>query len=127
MRLLLDTQVYLWYLEDSTKLPAAAKDRIAAAAEVYVSSASIWEASIKIGIGKLQADPEELVLGIEGSGFTELPISAAHAARVATLPRHHNDPFDRLLLAQAIEGPLALISSDAMLTEYTELVDLIKA
>lgn len=127
MRLLLDTQVYLWYLADSPKLPDSAKSQITMADEVYVSSASVWEACIKIGIGKLQAEPNDLVQGIEGSGFMELPITAEHAAAVAALPHHHRDPFDRLLIAQALAGPLVLLSSDSILTEYTDLAHLIKS
>jgi PIN domain nuclease of toxin-antitoxin system len=87
-------------------LSGQAKSKIANAAEVYVSSASIWEASIKAGIGKLDVDVDELVMQIEASGFRELPISARHAAAVRSLPGLHNDPFDRLLVAQAICEPL---------------------
>lgn len=125
MRILLDTQIYLWFLADSPRLPDAVKDQISGATEVYVSAASIWESCIKIGIGKLDADPSELLSGIEGSGFEELPVSAEDAAAVADLPPHHRDPFDRLLVAQAMAGPLILLSSDEILRRYTELVKLV--
>lgn len=125
MRLLLDTQIYLWFLVDSPRLPDSVKAQIAGASDVYISAASIWESCIKIGIGKLDAIPHELVEGIQGSGFEELPIAAEHAAAVADLPPHHRDPFDRLLVAQAMAGPLTLLSSDAILGQYTELVKLV--
>jgi PIN domain nuclease of toxin-antitoxin system len=122
VRYLLDTQVYLWYLADSRKLPAKARERIAAAEEVYVSAVSVWEAAIKIGIGKLEADIGLVAAGIAASGFRELPISARHAAAVAMLPPHHSDPFDRLLVAQAMHEPLHLFTSDSQLAPYTDLV-----
>jgi PIN domain nuclease of toxin-antitoxin system len=122
VRLLLDTQVYLWYLADSRKLSAKARSEITSAEEVFVSAASIWEAAVKVAIGKLDAVPDDLVAGIGASGFAELPVSARHAARVVTLPRHHRDPFDRLLVAQAIHEPLHLLTADAALQRYSELV-----
>lgn len=125
MRILLDTHVYLWWLQDHPKLSKAARDRIVAASEVYVSSASIWEAAIKAGIGKLHADVKQLVIEIENSGFLELPISARHAAAVALLPDIHRDPFDRILVAQALCEPLRLLTADGKLSGYSELVELI--
>ena len=124
MRLLLDTQIYLWYLADSPKLSKKARAQIAEADEVFVSAASIWEAAIKIGIGRLRAVPPDLVAGIAGSGFVELPVSAKHAAAVATLPTHHRDPFDRLLIAQAHGEPMRLLTADGLLTRYSDLVEL---
>jgi len=125
MRLLLDTHIYLWWLADHPSLSDQAKSKIANATEIYVSSASIWEASIKAGLGKLEVDIDELVLHIEASGFRELPISARHAATVRTLPALHNDPFDRLLVAQAVCEPLRLLTHDDKLKGYSELVDVI--
>lgn len=125
MRLLLDTHVYLWWLEDHPKLSAKARSQIIAAAEVYVSSASIWEASIKAAIGKLDVEVDELVAQIEGSGFQELPVSALHAAAVRRLPHIHQDPFDRLLVAQAISEPLKFLTHDDKLKDYSELVEVI--
>jgi PIN domain nuclease of toxin-antitoxin system len=121
VRLLLDTQVYLWYLADSRKLSAKARSEIASAEDVLVSAASIWEAAVKVAIGKLDAVPDDLV-AVGASGFSELPVSARHAARVVTLPRHHRDPFARLLVAQAIHEPLHLLTADAALRRYSELV-----
>jgi PIN domain nuclease of toxin-antitoxin system len=120
--LLLDTQIYLWYLADSRKLSRRARSDIAGAEDVFVSAASIWEAAIKAALGKLKASADDLAAGIDASGFLELPVSARHAARVATLPAHHRDPFDRLLVAQAIHEPLHLLTADAALRRYSELV-----
>ena len=122
MRLLLDTQIYLWFLADSTRLSKAARLKIKNADEVLVSAASIWEASIKAALGKLSADPAKLVEGIQASGFTELPIRSSHGALVATLPAHHRDPFDRMLVAQAMVEPAHLLTADSTLGQYSELV-----
>jgi PIN domain nuclease of toxin-antitoxin system len=122
VRLLLDTHVYLWYLADSRQLSRQARAEIDSAEEVFVSAASIWEAAVKTALGKLHVAVEGLVAGIGGSGFVELPVSARHAARVATLPQHHRDPFDRLLVAQAIHEPLHLLTADTALKRYSELV-----
>jgi len=122
MRLLLDTHVYLWAVTDDSRLGKAARKLILDAEDVFVSSASIWEASIKAGLGKLDADVDMLVAEIEASGFTELPVRAAHAALVRTLPDIHRDPFDRLLVAQALSEPLRLLTADGQLSKYTDLV-----
>ncbi|REG51891.1 PIN domain nuclease of toxin-antitoxin system [Paraburkholderia sp. BL6669N2] len=122
MRVLLDTHIYLWAVTDDPKLSAAARKIILDADEVFVSAASIWEASIKVGLGKLDADIDQLVAEIEASGFSELPVKAAHAAMVRNLPDVHRDPFDRILLAQAMAEPLRLISVDGHLSKYSELV-----
>jgi PIN domain nuclease of toxin-antitoxin system len=122
VRLLLDTQIYLWFLADSRKLSQKAKTEIGAADAVFVSAASIWEAAIKSAIGKLTVATADLVAGIAGSGFTELPVSAMHAARVAALPPHHRDPFDRLLVAQSLFEPLRLLTADPVLLGYSDLV-----
>ena len=126
MRILLDTHIYLWWLQDHPDLPPPARDRIVSASEVFVSSASIWEASIKARIGKLEADVGQLVREIPNSGFRELPISARHAAMAAQLPDIHRDPFDRMLVAQALCEPLRLLTADAILCQYSELVETIQ-
>jgi PIN domain nuclease of toxin-antitoxin system len=122
MRLLLDTHVYIWAVMDDRKLTKAARKLILDADDVFVSSASIWEASIKAGLGKLDADVNLLVSEIDASGFTELPVRAVHAAMVRDLPDIHRDPFDRLLVAQALLEPLRLMTSDGHLSKYTDLV-----
>ena len=123
MRILLDTHIYLWWLQDHDNLSKAARARIIAATDVYVSSASIWEASIKVGIGKLDVDIDQLVAEIDNSGFRELPVSARHAAMVTRLPDMHRDPFDRILVAQALCEPLRLLTADTILCGYSELVE----
>jgi len=122
MRVLLDTHIYLWWLEDSPELSNNARKMIEDAEKVFVSSASLWEAIIKIGIGKLQAVPAELVAGIRESGFEELPITSEHTLSVFNLANHHKDPFDRMLVAQAISEPLHFLTVDAILTSYSKLV-----
>lgn len=84
--------------------------------------ASIWEVVIKARLGKIDADPDELAAAIQPSGFLELPVGATHAAAVARLELHHNDPFDRLLIAQALAEPLKLVTADAVLAMYSDLV-----
>ena len=125
MRLLLDTQIYLWFLADSARLSKAAKLEIQRADDVFVSAASIWEASIKAALGKLAADPAKLVEGILASGFTEMPIQAAHGVLASALPPHHRDPFDRMLVAQAMAEPAHLLTADSTLGQYSELVRVI--
>ena len=122
MRLLLDTHIFLWAVAGSAVLKPATRRLIESASEVYVSAASLWEIAIKTRLGKLDADPHGLVAAIDQSGFIELPVRAAHAALVSELPLHHNDPFDRLLVAQARAEPLKLLTADAALAAYGELV-----
>jgi PIN domain nuclease of toxin-antitoxin system len=122
MRLLLDTHIFLWAVAGSRLLKPAARRAIQAADQVYVSAATIWEVTIKARLGKIKADPNELVAAIEASGFLELPVRAVHAAGVAGLPAHHNDPFDRILIAQAIAEPLRLLTADAGLARYSNIV-----
>ena len=123
MKLLLDTQIYLWVLDDSPRLSQRAREIIMAADQVLVSAATIWEAAIKIALGKLRVDPALLVAEIARSGFIELPILARHAAAVSALPMHHKDPFDRLLIAQALTEPARLLTADSVLQSYSELVE----
>ncbi|MBT9614337.1 MAG: type II toxin-antitoxin system VapC family toxin [Burkholderiales bacterium] len=125
MRLLLDTQIYLWFLADSARLSKAAKREIQDADDVFISAASIWEASIKAALGKLAVDPAKLVEGIQASGFTEMPIQAAHGVLASALPLHHRDPFDRMLVAQALAEPAHLLTADSLLSQYSELVHVI--
>ncbi|MFZ1083584.1 MAG: type II toxin-antitoxin system VapC family toxin [Terracidiphilus sp.] len=122
MRLLLDTHIFYWSFYERFRLPHKALDLINEAEEIFVSSASMWEIAINIRIGKLNADLEELLMHIDESGFQELPVFSRHAILVAKLPMHHTDPFDRLLIAQAISEPLHLLTVDAQLQPYSELV-----
>ncbi|MFA5171886.1 MAG: type II toxin-antitoxin system VapC family toxin [Sulfuriferula sp.] len=125
MRVLLDTHIYLWWLQDSPKLSTQGKEIIIAATEVYVSSASIWEAAIKSGIGKLDVNVDTLVDEIGKNGFQVLDITPKHAARIMQLPNIHRDPFDRMLLAQALSEPLKFLTADSLLAGYSDLVEVI--
>lgn len=122
MRLLLDTHVYLWVVVADPRLSAAARAAIDNAEQVFVSAASIWEIGIKSRLSKIDADPGELVAAIAQSGFAELPVRALHAAATTRLPLHHRDPFDRLLLAQAVTEPLRLLTADTLLARYGDMV-----
>jgi PIN domain nuclease of toxin-antitoxin system len=125
MRLLLDTHVFLWAVADSPSLMSEARRAIADADEVYVSAASIWEVAIKAGLGRIQVDMGQLVGAIGASGLVELPVTVAHAAFVSELPHHHRDPFARMLVAQAMTEPLVLLTGDATLRQYSDLVRLV--
>lgn len=118
MRLLLDTHIFLWIVTNDPRLSARARRLISAADERFVSSASIWEAAIKAGLGKLDIDVGKLVRSIGASGIRELPVRAVRGAAVRDLPHHHRDPFDRLLVAQARHEPLQLVTADALLARY---------
>jgi len=124
VRVLLDTHLLLWALSAPARLPAPAR-RLIQDADVYVSAASIWEISVKASLGKLRADPNEVLAALEPAGFLSLPIAGEHAARVASLPPVHRDPFDRLLIAQALVEPMRLISTDGALQGYGEIVTIV--
>jgi PIN domain nuclease of toxin-antitoxin system len=125
MRLLLDTHVYLWAVQGSASLKPRVRRMMEAAEQIYVSAASIWEIAIKARLGKIEASAVDLVNAIEASGFLELPVRAMHAVRVADLPPHHTDPFDRLLVSQAMTEPLRLLTVDTVLCQYSDLVTLV--
>jgi len=122
MRLLLDTHIFLWAMANDDRLPIEARTLMLAADEVNVSAASIWEIAIKVRIGKLKADAGYLAETIEAAGFVELPVTGRHAALVARLRHHHTDPFDRLLIAQAMAEPLLLLTVDTQLAAYSDIV-----
>ena len=122
MKILLDTHIYLWCLNDDKKLTKNARHLIIEADEVYVSTASIWEIAIKTQAGKLKIDLNALINEMTTCGFQQLPIIAEHALQLMTLPFHHRDPFDRMLIAQAISEPLRFLTADKSLTSYSELV-----
>jgi len=126
MRLLLDTHVFLWAIGASRSLKPATRRVMEEADQVYVSAASIWEIAIKTRLGKIAANTSDLVNAIGASGFLELPVRGMHAAGVAALPPHHTDPFDRLLIAQAMAEPLKLLTVDKVLGKYGDLVLLLE-
>jgi PIN domain nuclease of toxin-antitoxin system len=113
--LLLDTHTLLWWLADD--LPRAVAESIATADRVVVSAASIWEIEIKRSLGKLDA-PLELEEAIRASDFSLMSIEPHHATAAGRLPPHHRDPFDRMLVAQALEEHLVLVSNERALDAY---------
>jgi PIN domain nuclease of toxin-antitoxin system len=122
MRLLLDTHIFCWSFYEPQRISFETRELMNRAEEVFVSSASMWEVAIKVRLGKMDADPLELFDQIKANGFRELPVWSRHALLVAKLPMYHADPFDRLLIAQAISEPLHFVTVDAQLKQYSELV-----
>jgi PIN domain nuclease of toxin-antitoxin system len=119
VRLLLDTHAFLWWLADNPKLVESARSAISdPSSVVWISAVSIWEISIKKALGKLQIDSDDLVQEISDNGFIELPISALHAQAAGNLLRHHDDPFDRMLIAQAQTDELFLVTHDSAFEPY---------
>jgi PIN domain nuclease of toxin-antitoxin system len=115
VNLLLDTHTFLWW--DSGKLARSVIRRIQAAGDVYVSAASAWEIAIKASLGKIEAHASVAEASLD-YGFLPLAISLEHADAVRALPRHHRDPFDRILVAQAMTERLTLVSKDPLLGRY---------
>jgi PIN domain nuclease of toxin-antitoxin system len=123
VRILLDTHLLLWSLSQPSKLSASFRRKIDTA-EVYASAASIWEISIKSTLGKLDADPRVVLDAIEPAGFSLLAVSGEHAAQVTELPLLHKDPFDRMLVAQAMVEPMILLTNDEILRGYGSFIAL---
>ena len=118
MRLLLDTNALLWWLADEG-LAAQARDAIADPENlVVVSAVSAWEISIKKALGKLAA-PDDLEHQVQVGGFTPLPITIAHGVAAGKLARHHDDPFDRMLIAQALAEGLTVVTRDKRFSDYS--------
>ncbi len=119
MKVLLDTHVLLWWLADDKELGPQARDLIADPGnDILVSVVSLWEIVVKIRVGKLQGDVTEVSDAIERDGFTLLPVSLANLAELTVLPLHHRDPFDHLLIAQAISEQATLLSEDRNISKY---------
>ncbi len=128
MKLLLDTHIALWAITDDVRLPRLAAALISEAAnEIFVSAASIWEISIKHGLGRrnMPISGREALGYFRESGYRLLPITAEHAMSVETLPSVHADPFDRILAAQSRVEPLRLLTHDTVLAGYGELIMLV--
>jgi PIN domain nuclease of toxin-antitoxin system len=128
LRVLLDTHLLLWTVASSRRLPKAARSIILDAAnELFYSAASVWEVAIKSALRRadFKADPAALVRALAQSGFSELPVTAAHATRVAAMRAIHRDPFDRLLVAQSLAEPMTLLTNDAALVRYGPSVQLV--
>lgn len=126
MRLLLDTHVAIWALVSPELIPDRLASLIADADnDVFVSAASIWEIGIKFALGKASAPPfsaKQAVSYFAEAGFISLPVTAVHAAALEELPPLHADPFDRMLISQAVSEPLRLISHDAKVAAYGSMV-----
>ena len=122
MKLLLDTHAFLWWLAGNTRLPAMARDAIQDVDnDVIVSATTAWEITTKHRLGKLReaaAVAEDVAGAIAAQGFEELPISVDDATRAGKLPGPHRDPFDRMLIAQALARNLTLVSIDEALDTY---------
>ena len=121
MKLLLDTHTFLWFINDSPQLSTEVKNLLESEVDLALSVASLWEIAIKASLGKLTLPdtydkfiPQQLTL----NDIEILPISMADLALVATLPFHHRDPFDRLLIAQAIVEQISIVSVDTMFDSY---------
>ena len=122
MRVLGDTHFLVWWAA-GRRIPKQAASLIQDPAnEIYASAASFWEIAIKVGLGRLDVDPAELVRALDDGGFTALPVTTQHAIAVAALPEIHRDPFDRLLVAQSRVEHLCLLTQDPMLDGYGAIV-----
>lgn len=117
MRILLDSHVALWWLEDSDSLGLRCRELIQSADEAFFSAVTPWELGIKRALGKLTM-PDGLADALASGGFIPLDISVHHAERAPGLPLHHRDPFDRMLIAQAQLESLALVSADGSFDPY---------
>jgi len=117
LRLLLDTSVILWWQSGDRRLEAPTRHAIATADTVLVSAAALWEIAIKARLGKLDVSLDD-VFDLSADGFRELPIRGVHARVAGELPAHHKDPFDRMIVAQALVEELTLVTSDAIFAKY---------
>jgi PIN domain nuclease of toxin-antitoxin system len=128
MRLLLDTHVLIWAFSDPARISDAWRDAITDRNnEIFYSAASIWEVAIKTSLRRADfvIDADELIDEAAATGFREMPVAARIAAHVQRLPRIHGDPFDRLLVAQALAEPCILLTANRTLQAYSELIRLV--
>ncbi|MGJ0514317.1 MAG: type II toxin-antitoxin system VapC family toxin [Methylomicrobium sp.] len=125
MNLLLDTHVALWAITDSPKLPQKARDLIASPkTTVWVSAANVWEIAIKhsLGRGDMPVSSQDAMRYFQESGYRFLAVEAEHASAVEGLPAHHQDPFDRILVAQALVEPMRLMTHDPLVALYSDTI-----
>ncbi|MBP6900110.1 MAG: type II toxin-antitoxin system VapC family toxin [Burkholderiaceae bacterium] len=125
MNLLLDTHVALWAISDSPRLPPKARELLVSAkTTVWVSAASVWEIAIKHGLGRgdMPVSAQDALRYFQDSGYRILAIEAEHAAAVEQLPSHHSDPFDRILIAQALVEPMRLMTHDTLVARYSDTI-----
>jgi PIN domain nuclease of toxin-antitoxin system len=125
LNLLLDTHVALWAITDSPKLTKKAREMIESPkSSVWISAATVWEIAIKhsLGRGDMPVSSLEAMRYFREAGYRFLPIEPEHAAAVEGLPTHHTDPFDRILVAQALSEPMRLITHDPMVARYSDTI-----
>jgi len=122
VRLLLDTSILLWATSDSPRLGRDGRRIIKEAEIVFVSAISLWEIAIKVAARKFDVDVDLVAAGVGRAGFVKLPVTWRHSRAVAKLPLHHHDPFDRMLVAQAVSEPLHLLTSDRTLGRYGDMI-----
>lgn len=128
MKLLLDTHIVLWALMARWRLPTPLLQTLADPGnDVLFSAVNIWEISIKRALNRpdFSFTPQDVLLAARQASFVELPITADHAARVLALPALHSDPFDRMLVAQALCEPACLVTADLQVAAYPALVELV--
>lgn len=128
MNLLLDTHIALWAIVDSPRLSVVARELILAPrTTIWISSASIWEIAIKHGLGRgnMPASGQEILGYFRAAGYLFLPVEPEHAAAIEGLPSHHQDPFDRLLIAQALVEPMRLLTHDQVVAHYSDTIQLV--
>lgn len=125
MRLLLDTSVLLHVMAGDARVEHLEPRIVSDDNEIYVSAASLLEVSIKAAIGRLNVDVAQLRQAAQASGFIELPVTGAHTEHLVGLPTIHNDPFDRILVAQACAEPMRLLTTDAFLAVYGANVEVV--
>lgn len=128
MNLLLDTHVALWAITDNPNLSSRARELLLAQRNtVWVSAVSVWEVAIKHGLGRgdMPVSGQNALSYFRQAGYHLLAIEPEHAAAVEELPGHHQDPFDRLLVAQALVEPMRLLTHDAMVARYSDTVILV--
>jgi PIN domain nuclease of toxin-antitoxin system len=118
VRLLLDTHVLIWWLSDDRRLKRPERTAITEADGVYVSAATLWEITVKHSLGRLDLDQPALDRELEQADLTELPITWGHARAVGSLPAIHSDPFDRMLISQALTENVTLLSYDRLVQQY---------
>ena len=129
MNVLLDTHTFLWFVQDDPKLSNAARQLIENAQTYpFLSIASLWEIAIKAALKRFDFHyrPNDIAAAARQIGMVEIGVSSRHAGQVADLPLIHNDPFDRLLIAQALSIPARLFTADTLLARYSDLVQPIK-
>jgi len=123
VNLLLDTHIALWAITGSGRLPKRALKAIEdPSAQAWVSVVSLWEIAIKHSRKRLAVSAEEAVSVFQDSGFKILSLEPVHTVTLESLPSHHQDPFDRMLVAQAISEPMRLVTADSVLVQYSQLV-----